>query len=305
MKQLVLISPKDFAAKLLAEITADQTSKLLYHKDRLFWINTNRLQWVWAQNIWLQPEILEFSSASDAARQLRDRHPLWFHHSTNHHRRAELIVEKLPKIKTKPLDFPVAIKFPPLGAFTLLEPNRLLLSAGTTSPFADGDLNFKVDEVNPPSRAHLKLWEFFTLQGKTPKRGSHCLDMGSSPGGWTWVLSNLGLKVTSVDRAELEAPLMRNKLVTHLKRDAFTLEPDAVKNLDWFFSDIICYPDRLFDLVGKWRKAKPKLNFVCTIKFQGDTDFASVNKFLEIPGSTVQHLSANRNEVTWSLLVQE
>jgi integrase len=46
-----------------------------------------------------------------------------------------------------------------------------------------------------PSRAYLKLWELFTLIGEHPRPGELCLDLGSSPGGWTWVLQRLGARV--------------------------------------------------------------------------------------------------------------
>jgi hypothetical protein len=40
-------------------------------------------------------------------------------------------------------------------------------------------------------------------------------------------------------------------------------------------------------------------NFLCTIKFQGDTDFATQRRFAAIPGSRLMHLHANKHELTW------
>ena len=53
---------------------------------------------------------------------------------------------------------------------------------------------------------------------------------------------------------------------------AFALEPASVGPVDWLFSDIVCYPDRLLRLVEHWRASGLVKNFVCTIKFQGETD---------------------------------
>ena len=61
----------------------------------------------------------------------------------------------------------------------------------------------------PPNRAYLKLWEALTLaanmpDGRMPRPGELCLDLGSSPGGWSWVLQKLGARVISVDKAPLD-----------------------------------------------------------------------------------------------------
>jgi 23S rRNA (cytidine2498-2'-O)-methyltransferase len=40
-------------------------------------------------------------------------------------------------------------------------------------------------------------------------------------------------------------------------------------------------------------------NFVCTIKFQGETDHETARRFAQIPGSRVMHLHHNKHELTW------
>ena len=66
---------------------------------------------------------------------------------------------------------------------------------------------------------------------------------------------------------------------------------------------LICYPDRLLELVNKWKDTAR--NMVCTIKFQGDTDFKTLNEFSKIPGSQVRHLFNNKHELTWSRLERQ
>jgi 23S rRNA (cytidine2498-2'-O)-methyltransferase len=121
------------------------------------------------------------------------------------------------------------------------------------------------------------------------------LDLGSSPGGWTWVLDQLGCEVTSVDKAPLAQAMKRSKRVKYVEESAFALEPFAV---DWLFSDIICYPERLLELVKRWQGFAR--NFVCTIKFQGPTNHDIVREFMAFPGARVEHLFHNKHELTWS-----
>ena len=69
--------------------------------------------------------------------------------------------------------------------------------------------------------------------------------------------------------------------------------------IDWLFSDVVCYPKRLLALVEKFLAADSVRNFLCTIKFQGETDFATQARFAAIPGSRLMHLHANKHELTW------
>ena len=45
-------------------------------------------------------------------------------------------------------------------------------------------------------------------------------------------------------------------------------------------------------------------NFVCTIKFQGETDHETARAFAAIPGASVLHLHQNKHELTLLLPVQ-
>jgi 23S rRNA (cytidine2498-2'-O)-methyltransferase len=297
---LVLISAPDFEKDLEKEIQIHQ-GKVLERKGRLFIVDHLQQIPVFAQNVWWEPQTFQFESASQAATELKKRGSLWSLHSVAHHRRAELIQDRLKPLKKKPLGFPAQQKFPPIGAWTLWEPNKIIASPTTRSLFPDGEPLFEDKTDEAPSKAYLKLWEWMTITGKYPASGAKCMDLGSCPGGWTWVLSNLGAEVLSVDKAPLSESLSDRKNIRWLKKDAFTLKPEDVGPVDWLFSDIICYPPKLYELVQTWRKSKLVKNFVCTIKFQGETDFATLQKFREIPGSEVLHLSANRHEVTWYL----
>ena len=40
-------------------------------------------------------------------------------------------------------------------------------------------------------------------------------------------------------------------------------------------------------------------NFVCTLKFQAETDHDTTRRFAKIPGSRVVHLHHNKHELTW------
>jgi 23S rRNA (cytidine2498-2'-O)-methyltransferase len=189
-----------------------------------------------------------------------------------------------------------------MGSFTILDEHTMVYSARCTSPFPDGEVGFVENKIDPPSRAYLKLWEFFTLAEKSPQAGVRVLDLGSSPGGWTWVLDRLGCDVISVDRAPLDENLKLSSRVKFISQNAFSLEPKSIGAIDWLFSDIICYPDKLLELVQKWQDAGTVKNFVCTIKFQGPTNFDVIEKFRNIAGSKTQHLHVNKHELTWSLL---
>lgn len=289
---LVALAPEGLESVLEQEVS----DRLLRQHERLFVLKGSQIP-IWADNVWLEPKTFNFNSISEAADHLRSIQRNWWLHSVAKHRRAELIQQKLPPLKKKEIEFLSEVPASPMGSWTLLDENTLLYSAKCTSPFGDGEWNFKEDKINPPSRAYLKLWEFFTRTGVRPQEGERCLDLGSSPGGWTWVLDQMETRVLSVDKALLAENLKLSERVEYKSESAFGLDPKCIGPVDWLFSDIICYPDRLLNLVQKWMPFTK--NFVCTIKFQGPTDFSSIQKFLEIPGSQVVHLFNNKHELTW------
>jgi 23S rRNA (cytidine2498-2'-O)-methyltransferase len=253
----------------------------------------------WTANIWLDPQEVAIASISDAAAKLRAMQRNWAVYAPRLFRRATLIQERLPKVSAKPLVFGTAPPSTPLGSWTLLDASMILVAPHCASPFPNGEVRFFEDRTGPPSRAYLKLWEALTLIGRRPRPSEICVDLGSSPGGWTWALQQMGARVISVDKAPLAAALQRLPGVEHRRQSAFALEPREVGPIDWLFSDIVCYPPRLLALVDRWLAAGSCRRFVCTIKFRGATDHETARRFAAIPGSQLRHLFHNKHELTW------
>jgi 23S rRNA (cytidine2498-2'-O)-methyltransferase len=253
----------------------------------------------WATNIWHDPVRLPITSIGDGVKQLRAIQRNWALYPLAHHRRAALITEQLPKVSSKPIAFGTPAPKAPLGSWMLIERDVILASPHCSSAFANGEVHFIEDRLAPPSRAYLKLWELFTLIDGRPKAGDLCLDLGASPGGWSWVLQQLGSRVISVDKAALDPRIMNLPNIEFRQESAFALDPKAVGPVNWLFSDVVCYPKRLLVLVRKWLEAGTVQRFACTIKFQGETDFETMQEFASIPESRLMHLSHNKHELTW------
>ncbi len=256
----------------------------------------------WAANIWHDCVEWPVESIGTAAKALRDIQRNWAMYAPLHHRRAALIQERLPHVSARPIVFPMAAPKAPLGSWTLLAPDLLLAAPQCSSPFANGEVAFVEDRTGPPNRAYLKLWEALVRSGRWPQAGERCLDLGASPGGWTWVMAGLGATVVAVDKAALDPKVSAMPGVSWRAESAFALEPESVGPVDWLFSDIVCYPARLLRLVERWRASGLVRNFVCTIKFQGATDHESAAGFAAIPGAQVLHLHHNKHELTFMLM---
>jgi 23S rRNA (cytidine2498-2'-O)-methyltransferase len=252
----------------------------------------------WAANVWRDPSVVRIDSIGDAANKLRAIQRNWALYSFAHHRRAALIAERLPKVSAKPLQFGDPAPTAPLGSWTLVDHTTLIVAPHCASAFPNGEAQF-VEDRTAPSRAYLKLWELFTLLDHKPGPGDFCLDLGASPGGWTWVLQTLGARVIAVDKAPLEPRIAALPNIEPRRDSAFALKPQDVGAVDWLFSDVICYPERLYRLVTAWIESGLARNMVCTIKFQGATDFAMQRRFAEIPGAQLMHLHNNKHELTW------
>jgi 23S rRNA (cytidine2498-2'-O)-methyltransferase len=254
----------------------------------------------WAVNVWLDPQEIAIASISDAAAKLRAIQRNWAVYAPSLYRRATLVQAQLPKVSAKPLVFGASPPAAPLGSWTMLDAETIVAAQQCTSPFPNGEIRFVEDRTGPPSRAYLKLWEALTLIGLRPGPGEICLDLGSSPGGWTWAAQQMGAHVISVDKAPLAAEIARLPGIEQRHESAFALDPRAIGPVDWLFSDVVCYPARLLALVERWLAAGTCHRFVCTVKFQGKTDHEAARRLAAIPGSQLRHLFHNKHELTWS-----
>ena len=295
----VHVAPRGLVGVLLEELA----DRALVVKGRAVLAKAGPLP-RWAQVSWTRPFWLDIASIADASAKLRAVQRNWRAHlewESGLNRRAILIEEALPHMAQNPLVFGRDMQVPtaPLGAFLLWNKNLVLASGETTSPFADGEPVFLENRLDPPGRAYLKLWEAFTVFGRMPGEGELCVELGASPGGWTWVLGSLKARVLSLDKAPLAPNVAAMPNVEHCLGSGFALEPDLMGEVDWLFSDMICTPDRLLGLLRRHLAARTFRRAVCTIKFRSDQDHNLVSAFAEIPGSCVRHLSCNRHELTW------
>jgi 23S rRNA (cytidine2498-2'-O)-methyltransferase len=103
-----------------------------------------------------------------------------------------------------------------------------------------------------PSRSTLKLAEALQefLPGRKFEPGTHAVDLGASPGGWTWQLVQRGFMVTAVDNGPMDAKLLDSGQVKHRRDDGFHYRP--AEPSPWMVCDMVESPSRVASLVGKW-----------------------------------------------------
>ena len=291
-------APQDFEAELTEEVGGS----IIARHGRLVLSSAEAKDLVWAHNVWTDARAVPIKSIAQGAKTLRALTKRWAQAPVTHVRRGALIEESMgSKRKPQHLEFLGELPEQGPGSFSLLSHDMIIASPTCTSLVANGEPQFDENKVEPPSRAYLKLWELMTLFDVVPEPGSLCVDLGACPGGWTWVLSELGVNVIAVDRSPLADVVTKRRNVRAFTNDAFKLEPSEAGDVDWLFSDMICEPAKLLTLVRKWMDSGRCKNFVCTIKFKGKTDFDVLNEFLSIQGSRAKHLFHNKHEVTWWL----
>jgi len=128
-------------------------------------------------------------------------------------------------------------------------------SVDNASPWHMGIPRLKFPSL-APSRSTLKLEEailvFLTDQQrkKILRPGLSAVDLGASPGGWTYQLVSRGIKVTAVDNGPLSPAVLESGLVNHVRADGFGFVPS--KPADWMVCDIVEQPARIARLVGQW-----------------------------------------------------
>lgn len=166
------------------------------------------------------------------------------------------------------------------------------------SPFPKGEIPIASDKA-APSRAFAKLVEAELRLGCRIGPGETCVDLGASPGSWTYVALNRGARVIAVDRAPLRADLMRHPSLVFRKGDAFDYKPEAP--VDWLLCDVIAAPERSIGLLVNWLRERRARRFVVTIKFKGREDYAKLEQLKHaLPPLCgeffLTRLCANKNE---------
>lgn len=310
-----LLGHKQITGYLVTEgfekLVLDDLKNILWVHEQLILCSGKPQPCAWAQDVWHDVIIRPIESIGDGMAKLKEATKpsapriRWALYGPAFYRRLALIAGSrgLPN-KQDPWSFPPpenALKNP-IGGLTLLTPNLLAFSLKTDRPFPLGIPTFVESKSGPPSRAYLKLFEALTVAQIWPEPGDQCLEIGAAPGGWTWVLAQLGAKVKTFDRAPLDTRFSQEPLVVHHQKDGFTATPATLEGADdikWIFSDVICYPEKLYEWVMSWMATGKSINFVCTLKFQGQDHYGVIPQFATIPHSRVIHLHHNKHELTW------
>jgi 23S rRNA (cytidine2498-2'-O)-methyltransferase len=275
--------------------------KILERNNHYFAVDGLTHKPVWAQEWLPNCKSYEFFSKTEAVKILKSFKNLGvFLPSPVNNKLSASIRSELRELKPKRIIYEVPSKFNfRYFVWTLHSENEILVCENPGAQFPLGWNEFAEDKETPPNRAYLKLWEVLALGYISLNKTDVAMDLGSSPGGWTWVLSDLIKKVYSVDKAPLHKSVLKRENVVYTSGDAFAVAPEKFPDANWLFSDIICTPEKLLWLVNKWQNESDVRNFVCSIKFKGLCDFDILKEFRKFPDSTIIHLYQNKNEVTW------
>jgi 23S rRNA (cytidine2498-2'-O)-methyltransferase len=197
-----------------------------------------------------------------------------------------------------------------LVQLALAAPDQLILSLGTPelrarlrrvlSAQPEGAIEVPRDP-RPPSRAYAKLVEAQLRMGRSIGAGETVVDLGASPGGWSFIALDRGARVFAIDRAPLRDDLMANPRCTFIQGDAFAWHPE--RPVDWLVCDLIAFPERTLLLLEDWLGQRRCTRYVVTVKFRGDEDYARIHALralLERIGGEflLRQLDANKNEIT-------
>ena len=222
------LAAEGFADQLQEELRRAGAAVTRRH-ERLFVCDGPAIAAAWAANIWHDCVELPVASIGSAAKALRDIQRNWAMYAPLHHRRAALIQERLPHVSAKPVVFPgrgadrAARVMDPAGARPAAGRGALQLALSPTARWPSS--RTRPARPTAPTSSSGRRW-CGSAAGRRP--GERCLDLGASPGGWTWVLARLGADVIAVDKAPLDPKVAAMPGVEWRGESAFALEPASV-----------------------------------------------------------------------------
>ncbi|MEQ1723536.1 MAG: SAM-dependent methyltransferase [Pseudobdellovibrio sp.] len=296
----VLIPFLRYEKELENELLLSET-EILFKDSKYIIVNKLNSKPLWAQEWLSQCRLQQFENKSAAIKALKGMPNLGVHFETDANAKlAESLKKELRELKLKRIELQVPSQFNfKYFAWGLFDSEHLIICDAPKSQFPLGWHEFNEDKSIPPNRAYLKVWEVLCMNYIQLKPDDVVIDVGSSPGGWSWALSQYVKKVYSIDKAELDPKIASNPKIHYASEDAFAVKPNEYKDCTWLFSDIICTPQRLLGLIDNWHNNSDVKNFVCTIKFKGNCDFDILKEFTKYENSRIIHLYQNKNEVTW------
>ncbi|MGZ6419152.1 MAG: SAM-dependent methyltransferase, partial [Pseudobdellovibrio sp.] len=230
--------------------------KILEKNNHYFKVQGLTHKPIWAQE-WLPGcSTFNFKQKSEAVKFLKSQKNLGvFLPSPANNKLSASIRKELRELKVKRITYEIPSPFNfKYFVWTLGSENEIILCEKPHSQFPLGWHEFNEDKNTPPNRAYLKLWEVLALNYIQLKPDDVAIDVGSSPGGWTWALSEQIKKVYSVDKAPLDSKVSHHANIFYQSHDAFTIDPNDFKDCTWLFSDIICTPQRLLELIEQWHQ---------------------------------------------------
>jgi 23S rRNA (cytidine2498-2'-O)-methyltransferase len=155
-----------------------------------------------------------------------------------------------------------------------------------------------------PSRSTLKLEEAFHTflsssdQARLFRQGTTAVDLGASPGGWTWQFVRRGMRVIAVDNGKMDRQLLGSGLVQHVRGDGFTYAPS--RPVDWMVCDIVEQPSRIARLAAQWLARKWCRCSIFNLKLPMKKRYEEVVRCREII-----KMDLNKSGVRYKLLMKQ
>jgi len=154
--------------------------------------------------------------------------------------------------------------------------------------FSQGQQRMQMD-VHAPSRSYLKLEEAFHVFGHEPQKDETVIDLGASPGGWSYSALKRGAIVTAIDHGPLKEPVRSSQNITHLAADALTYKHNFHEPADWLLCDILESPDIILNLLHHWFSRKWCHHFIVNFKVGREDPLALLREIRSRRGGLLQY----------------
>jgi len=300
---VVLVAPEEHRARLQAELEA-ASWRVDEVFGRLLWARSPKVvpaqPLVWAIDCWRRPQRIRWKDDGELSDLVRSSLKLgsvqdstkdpcrWLDCSTRRFENSQSVLKLLKSI-------PIASE---RMKWAQIRADEGVLAAQSLWPWGFLRGAPRLRPKAAPSDAISKLLEAFEMVG-APQKGDRVIDLGASPGSWTYAALSSGARVFACDRSPLASqswPVALTQRLQFRSGNAFAWDFSEHKP-DWILSDLICTPEKLWGSLEKWIQDHPTARFVCTLKFKGDEGLDWIPRFSQVPGAAVIHLQNNQNEV--------
>ncbi len=253
----------------------------------------------WHRNLWLNPVALTAASVSETAAGLRRSVRYRVARPQDRFRRHALVQENYRGCRASRGPSPSRPRVPwsrGVCMTTMYGPRRGLEPVSRRRPIARRPRGPLPARPTKACRRPCCCW----AAGQSPASSASTPELARGLDVGAVRNRRLGARRRPLSHRRRRSSRQRGRTSPSQRATPSRSSPRTCGPLDWFCSDVVCYPAKLWSWLEPWIASGSVKAFVVTSSDSGkDIDWDTLDRFASVPGARLVHPHHNKHELTW------